>query len=62
MTEVVLRKNNQDFDDIVRLAEAGIREAVSAPPTELVAVKSSMGGFEMRVQRIGFFPRFWSEG
>ena len=49
-----------NFDDIVKMAEAAIHEAVTAPPSELVAVKSKMGGFEMRVQRVSLLDRLLS--
>lgn len=61
MNEIATRRPAQDFDEIVRLAEAGIRQAVTAPPTKLVAVKSSMGGFEMRVERIGLLNRLFGQ-
>ncbi|QKY12152.1 hypothetical protein [Janthinobacterium lividum] len=61
MDEIPTKRPAQDFDAIVRLAEAGIRQAVTAPPTKLVAVKSSMGGFEMRIERIGLLHRLFSQ-
>ena len=54
MADVLLRKNTPHFNDIVRLAEASVRAAVSGRPTELVAVKSPKGGFEMCIQTVGF--------
>jgi hypothetical protein len=59
MSEIATRRPTQNFDELARLAEASLREAVTAPPTQLVAVKSSMGGFEMRVQRIGVLQRLF---
>lgn len=56
MVEIATRRPAQNFDELVRLTEACLHQAVTTPPTKLVAVKSSKGGFEMRVQRIGNAP------
>ncbi|NML63271.1 hypothetical protein HHL21_19705 [Massilia sp. RP-1-19] len=49
---------NENFDQLVAMAEASVRDAVNAPPSEVVGVKSHMGGVEMRVQRVGLIQRF----
>lgn len=46
-------RSRASFELLVQMAEGVIRDAVSSPPTELVAVETPTGGFEMRVQRVG---------
>jgi hypothetical protein len=60
MPDVAIRPNTTNFDDIVRMAEAGIRAAVTAPPARLEAVKRPHGGYEMQVRPIGFFQRHFA--
>lgn len=48
------------FEEIVQMAEAAIHEAMNAPPTELVVLKRQMGGYDMRLRRIGLLDRLLS--
>ncbi|MEO7494932.1 MAG: hypothetical protein ABIT83_12620 [Massilia sp.] len=55
---ITIRRSTTNFDELVRMTEARIRDAVNAPPSELIAVKSPMGGAEMHLQRVGFVRRY----
>jgi len=46
-------RNRAAFEQLVQSSEGVIRDALNSPPTELVAVKSPSGGFEMRLQLVG---------
>lgn len=41
-----------DFQELVQITQAKVEAVVNAPPQELVAVKSTMGGFELHRQDV----------
>lgn len=45
--------NLQEFDRVLKSAEAAVDNAVNSPPVEVVPVKSKAGGFVMKRQLVG---------